>query len=84
VYAVRVGERARVQQALAGKGVQTNIHYPVPVHLQPAWSGLGYARGAFPHSEAAADESLSLPMYPEIAAAQIERVAAALKGATNV
>jgi dTDP-4-amino-4,6-dideoxygalactose transaminase len=66
VYAVRVPERDRVQQAMASAGVQTGIHYPVPVHLQPAYAALGHRAGDFPHSEAAAAEVLSLPMYPEL------------------
>jgi dTDP-4-amino-4,6-dideoxygalactose transaminase len=78
VYAVRVKERAQLQTALAEAGVQTNIHYPVPVHLLPAWAELGLARGAFPHAEAAADEVLSLPMFPELTLQQLEQVTTAL------
>ena len=59
---------------LAAEGIQTGIHYPVPVHLQPAYADLGYGRGAFPQSEKAAAEVLSLPLYPEITDAQLEWV----------
>ena len=60
------------------QGVQTGIHYPTPVHLLPAFSDLGYTAGAFPQSEKAACEVLSLPMFPELTRAQCETVAAAL------
>ncbi len=80
VFAVRVRERARVQQALNDAGVATGIHYPVPVHLQPAYADLGYGEGAFPVSEALASETLSLPMFPELTARQIDRVCTSLIG----
>jgi dTDP-4-amino-4,6-dideoxygalactose transaminase len=67
-----------LQAALAEAGVQTNIHYPVPVHLLPAWAELGLVRGAFPNAEAAADEVLSLPMFPELTLQQLEQVTTAL------
>lgn len=74
VFAVRVAERDRVQRALAERGIATGIHYPVPVHLQPAYAGLGYGPGDFPVSERLAAETLSLPLFPELTTAQIERV----------
>ena len=80
VYTVRTTERAAVQTALERDGIQTGIHYPVPVHLQPAFADLGYARGAFPHSEKAADEVLSLPLYPEMTDDHIHSVSQALMG----
>jgi len=66
VYAVRTSQRSALQQALNDKGVQTGIHYPFPVHLLPAYADLGYKQGDFPHSEKAANEVLSLPMYAEL------------------
>ena len=75
VYAIRTPERERVREALAAGGIQTGIHYPVPVHLQPAWAELGHRRGDFPVSERAADEVLSLPMYAELPEAVPARVA---------
>jgi dTDP-4-amino-4,6-dideoxygalactose transaminase len=66
VYAVRSQQREILQQKLQEQGIQTGIHYPVPVHLQPAYADLGYQPGAFPHSEAASREVLSLPMFPEL------------------
>jgi dTDP-4-amino-4,6-dideoxygalactose transaminase len=79
IYAIRVADRAATQAALAAEGIQTGIHYPFPVHLLPAYADLGYRAGDFPHSERAANEVLSLPMYPELTAAQQDVVADALK-----
>ena len=78
VYAVRVGDRNAVQRELAAEGIQTGIHYPIPVHLQNAWAELGHGRGSFPQAEAVAGQVLSLPIYPELTDAQIQRVATAL------
>ena len=78
VYAIRTPERERVRQALAAEGIQTGYHYPVPVHLQPAWAELGHRRGDFPVSELAADEVLSLPMYAELPEGVPARVAEVL------
>jgi dTDP-4-amino-4,6-dideoxygalactose transaminase len=78
VYAIRVANRAAVQAALREQGIETGIHYPIPVHLQPAYAFLGHTAGAFPHAEAAANEVLSLPMFPELTAEQQERVVGAL------
>ena len=66
VYAVRSAQRDQLQRELQAAGIQTGIHYPIPVHLQPAYADLGYKQGDFPESERAADEVLSLPMYPEL------------------
>ncbi len=74
VYAIRVHRRDWVLQTLANRGVSCGIHYPVPVHLQEAYSSLGYARGSFPVAERCADEFLSLPMFPELTPEQIEYV----------
>jgi len=79
IYAIRTGERVKWMDALRDRGIQTGIHYPTPVHLLPAYSDLGYRRGDFPHSERAADEVLSLPMYPELAADDRAEVAAAVR-----
>ena len=74
IYAIRVPQRDRFQNALTGQGVHTGIHYPIPVHLQPAYAELGYKEGNFPHSELAAKEVLSLPMFPELTSAQQDTV----------
>jgi dTDP-4-amino-4,6-dideoxygalactose transaminase len=59
------------------------MHYPVPVHLQPAYRDLGYGIGHFPVAERFAAETLSLPIFPELRAEQIERVAALLRDVHN-
>ncbi len=79
IYAIRTANRAAWQQALQAQGVQSGIHYPIPVHLLPAYADLGYVRGQFPHSEKAAAEVLSLPMFPELSEAQIDTVCAAVR-----
>lgn len=79
LFVVRVAERDRVAAALAEEGVATAIHYPTPIHLQPAFAHLGHERGSFPVAEAAAGEILSLPMYPQLTGEQIEHVVDALR-----
>jgi dTDP-4-amino-4,6-dideoxygalactose transaminase len=76
-----VEERDAVREKLAEQGVESGIHYPIPIHLQPAYAELGYAPGSFPKTEASAKRLLSLPMFPEITRAQIERVVSALAAA---
>lgn len=83
LYVVRVHERDRVLSALHAAGVGAGIHYPVPVHLQGAFASLGQGRGAFPVTESAADEILSLPMFAEITEAQQERVVDELRKAVR-
>jgi dTDP-4-amino-4,6-dideoxygalactose transaminase len=78
ILAVRTRQREALQQGLRAEGIQTGIHYPVPVHLQPAHADLGYAPGDFPNSEAAAAEVLSLPMFAELTGEQIWRVSHAI------
>ena len=82
VYAIRTAERERMQQHLQEAGIHTGIHYPKPVHLLPAYSDLGYREGQFPHSERAARETLSLPMYPELPASAAAEVASAIRAFT--
>ncbi len=76
VYAVRSSGREGLQQVLSANGIQSAIHYPIPVHLQEAYREPHYGPGDFPVSEAAARELLSLPMYPELTEEQIGHVAA--------
>jgi dTDP-4-amino-4,6-dideoxygalactose transaminase len=75
VYVVRAQERDALRARLTDAGVQTGVHYPIPVHLQPAYRDLGYSAGDFPVSERAASEVLSLPIYPELTEAQIHTIA---------
>jgi dTDP-4-amino-4,6-dideoxygalactose transaminase len=83
LYAVRVPERDRVLRALEDEGVGAGAHYPVPVHLQPAYAFLGHGPGDFPVAERAADEILTLPLYPQITAGQQERVVEVLAKAVR-
>ncbi|MGE3404027.1 MAG: DegT/DnrJ/EryC1/StrS family aminotransferase [Vicinamibacterales bacterium] len=80
-YTIRVADRAHYASTLLDRGVQTAIHYPIPVHLQPAHADLGYGPGSFPVSERAAGEVLTLPLYPELTDEQVETVAAAVRAA---
>jgi len=79
VYAVRTPDRATLQRTLQSNGIGSGIHYPVPVHLQPAYADDAYGAGDFPHAERAANEVLSLPMYPELSFTNVEMVVAAVK-----
>jgi dTDP-4-amino-4,6-dideoxygalactose transaminase len=81
LYVIRVPRRDEVARTLGELGIGTGIHYPVPVHLQPAFRDLGYAAGDFPVTEAAAAEILSLPMFPHITEEQQVSVAAAVRKA---
>jgi dTDP-4-amino-4,6-dideoxygalactose transaminase len=78
LYTVRTNDRDTLQQSLQKEGIQTGIHYAAPVHLQPAYANLGYGRHSLPHSEKAAEEVLSLPLYPEMTDDQIESVSQAV------
>jgi len=79
VYAVRTRVRDPIMKALGEQGIQTGIHYPIPVHLQPAYADPAYAHGSFPIAEKAADEVTSLPMFPELTEEQLQLVAGALR-----
>lgn len=79
VYVLRSKQRARFQQFLSEHGVASALHYPIPLHLQEAYRSLGYKQGDFPASEQAAEEVISLPLYPELTEAQIEYVIATVK-----
>ncbi len=79
LYVVQSDRRDELQRKLAAAGVQTGIHYPVPIHLQPAYSSLGYRAGDFPETEKQSQRLLSLPMFAELTDEQINLVAEALK-----
>ncbi len=81
LYVVRVQHRDRVLTRLHEAGIGAGVHYPVPLHLQGAFTDLGHGPGSFPVTEAAADAILSLPLYPEITPAQQERVVEELRAA---
>jgi dTDP-4-amino-4,6-dideoxygalactose transaminase len=76
VYAVRAADRDGLQQALLAAEIHTGVHYPVPVHLQPAYADLGHQPGDFPQAERASRDVLSLPLYPELGDDQVRQIAA--------
>ncbi len=77
-YAINIENRDAVQEKLKAKGVETGIHYPIPLHLQPAYRFLEYDLGEFPIAENVALTTLSLPMYPAMSDEQVQRVAETL------
>ncbi len=82
LYVVQVDDREAVMKRLREAGVDTGVHYPVPLHLQPAYAHLGYRRGQMPVAERLASRIVSLPMFPEITPEQqgyvVERLSAAV------
>jgi len=82
LYVVRVKHREHVRTALTEAGIGTGVHYPVPLHRQPAYAAYGNSR-SFPNAEAACDEILSLPMFPQLADEEVDRVVAALRAAVG-
>jgi dTDP-4-amino-4,6-dideoxygalactose transaminase len=79
VYAVMTAKRDPLKKYLEDKGIQTNIHYPIPVHLQKAYKELGYKKGDFPVTESLCQKTLSLPLYPEMGPSQVDEVAKAIQ-----
>jgi dTDP-4-amino-4,6-dideoxygalactose transaminase len=82
-YVIRVKNRDKVINKLADSGVSALIHYPIPLHLQEAYAGLGYNRGDFPVSEKAAAEVISLPIHPYLGMGEIKYIAKVLKEAIH-
>jgi dTDP-4-amino-4,6-dideoxygalactose transaminase len=82
-YVVRVPDRDGVRARMTASGVGTEIYYPIPFHLQECFASLGYARGAFPRAEAAADQTLALPIFGELTSEHQETVVAALAEALS-
>jgi dTDP-4-amino-4,6-dideoxygalactose transaminase len=79
LFIIETDHRNELQKHLSDAGIHTNIHYPIPIHLQEAYKDLGHKEGDFPHAEQAAKRMLSLPMFPELTNAQINRVADSIK-----
>lgn len=83
LYVIRVQNRARLQERLHERGIQTGVHYPIPLHRQPAYEYLGLGEGKFPVTEQLAREVLSLPMYAELTPEQIDYVVEQVKVAVS-
>ncbi len=79
-YTIRVPQRDKLREHLSAKGIGHSVYYPLPLHLQPCFAYLGYKAGACPESEKAANEVLSLPVFPELTRAQLDEVVAAVRG----
>jgi dTDP-4-amino-4,6-dideoxygalactose transaminase len=82
-YVIETAERDRVRAALQDVGIQSAVHYPVPIHLQRVYAHLGYKSGDLPVTEALCKHCLSLPIYPELAKEKISRVASVLLDVQN-
>lgn len=78
LFVIRTKRRDEIQRHLRLRGIETGVHYPIPLHLQPAYRHLGYREGDFPNTEQAVREVLSLPMYPELSDEQISQVVEAI------
>jgi dTDP-4-amino-4,6-dideoxygalactose transaminase len=76
---VQVPERDQFRRALEAEGIGTTIHYPTPIHLQPACAKYGFKQGMLPVTEALASRIVSLPMYPELSGEQMQLVIDAVK-----
>jgi dTDP-4-amino-4,6-dideoxygalactose transaminase len=83
VYTIRTTDREGLRVGLEKQGVQTAIHYAVPAHLQPAYGDLGYGKGSLLESELAANQVLSLPIYPELSEQSVHKVAEAIRVVTH-
>ncbi len=83
LYVIRVPDRDRVKTELAEREIATGIHYPFPIHRMTAYESLGYAAGSLPVTERLAGEILSLPMYPELPNADVDRVVAGVNAAVS-
>ena len=81
LYVVRTRHRDALREALGAAGIACGIHYPIPLHLQPACKFLGYRRGDFPYAERLADTALSIPMHPHLSVGQVEYVADVIRQA---
>ena len=82
-YTIQVEDRQGFQERMHAAGVPTAVHYPVPLHLQPAFARPGLGRGSFPLSEAAADRVISLPMHPYLSQADQDKVVASVRAAAG-
>ena len=79
LYVIRSKERDVLRKYLADQGIGTLIHYPTPIHMQKAYASLGYEKGSFPVAEAAAQEIISLPMYPTLTKEEVSYVSQCIR-----
>src|SRR5690606_6216895 len=79
LYVVRVSDRESLMEYLKERGIASGLHYPIPIHLQPAYAELGYGRGDFPVTEAYAETIVSLPIFPELDDDKVAYVAGAIR-----
>ena len=79
LYIIRTPKRDELQKYLSDNGIGTSLHYPIPLHLQKAYSNNGFGKGMFPITEKIASEILSLPMYPQLTEKQVEYVVTTIK-----
>jgi dTDP-4-amino-4,6-dideoxygalactose transaminase len=84
LYVIRAEDRDALREALASEGVFAGMHYPLPLHQQPALVSLGYEQGAFPVTEEWARTLLSLPLFPELERHEIERIASLITSVAAV
>ncbi len=84
LYVIRAEQRDALKEHLISRGISASIHYPIPIHVQPAYLDLGYKKGDFPVTESCAHQVLSLPMYAEISQDQIEYVAKTIRDFLSV
>lgn len=80
LFPIQVEDRDGLQKIMKGAGIETGIHYPIPLHRQPILTRMGQVKGEFPNAERLAAHSLSLPMYPELPLEHLERVATVIRG----
>lgn len=78
LYVIQTDDREMLKQQLAERGIETSLHYPIPLHLQEAYRDLGYKKGDFPVTEKLCERILSLPMFPELSPEAVDQVAAAI------
>jgi dTDP-4-amino-4,6-dideoxygalactose transaminase len=83
LFVIYVSDRAATASALAQRGIETAVHYPTPLHLQPAYAHLGYGPGSFPHAERACQRVLSIPVFPGLTDEQVLHIATCLREITR-
>lgn len=79
-FVVRVPQREALRSHLEKSGIPTDVYYPSPLHVQPAFAYLGYSRGSFPVAEKASEEVLALPVYPELTEQDQDRIVSSIAG----